>query len=640
MRAPTTPTRGVALMTCAALCLTPLWACEEAAGAGDAASLGDGGGQATRVDWDATRRTDLADDTAAAPAPATLAFLVPAGDDGLPCLDPAARCAVHLAHGEQREIAVAWTLPEGPVGDQVVKFGVVDDDEELGFISALSAYTATDGVAAVSVGTSRADSGQFSVKATVEDPAVPARYFDVVVTPDGVVPLTVATSWASEAHTLATVTASLHAAEAGCGDLAELATTAPLWSSTPTPADQHARILDAGAGGTFTLLVVGHDADAIARAWTCVEGLHVDAGTSTGILLALTARPPAWSGELDVTIGLEAAAALSAPPYDAAIAQLLTALQDPALLLLGTTCGTPGLEGLCKALFQQDGTGTPTPAGEALAGVISADATSLSKGTAWGALLAGALDLQSALGPVELNGTLSVADEPQADGSWPYGTVTLTLTSATARWQPGGPCDPKIEQGCDAAAHLFALENPAMAAPELELHGADLVAFDLTPLTLSIGELLQLTLRRAVLPHLVPESAAPMSSWLDLLVAIAGGAPGCLDSTTAGACCASWIDALVEAPAGGAGQVATLLAAQCHALLKTAAQSLASVMPDAGSETVELALHPDCEAVDGDGDHAVDTIGSAEAPCGGGLSLQVGNLSTTLDTTFHAVRAP
>ena len=167
--------RRAALVATAALLAGALGACEEASGgSAETSSAGDGGGDATSVDWDPTDGDDATGDgmTTTTPAPAALAFLASAGDDGLPCVSPDDRCAVHLAHDEQREIAVAWQLEHGPLTDQVVKFGIVVDDDELGFISALSAYTGSDGVAAVTVGTSRAESGQFTVKATVADPDV------------------------------------------------------------------------------------------------------------------------------------------------------------------------------------------------------------------------------------------------------------------------------------------------------------------------------------------------------------------------------------------------------------------------------------------------------------------------------------
>ena len=624
----------------ALVCLLPLPGCAGESADGVSMSAG-GGGAAFDRPWTGANEPAGGADAGDEVAALDLGFVDAAGDDGLPC-GPGTRCAVHVAHDEQRALSVRAAFDGAPAADLVVKFGIEEDPGHLGFISALSAYTDAEGLATVDVEASRPETGVFSVRASLEGAATPPRFFDVVVTPDGSVPLAVAVSYSGEAA-LETLTVALHAAGgAACAAPHLLAASAPVYLSPPVPLDQTARILDVGAGGAYTALVTARDAGQVVRAQACVEGVSISPGQSLGLELELEDSAPAWSGDFKVVAGIDVAAAAAAAGWAETMEEVLGYVAFPEGLLLPMACLQPSTQPLCAGLFAEGADGLATPAGAALSELMASSIEALAADTAWAALRAGELDLASALPAAELHGTLHFGDEPAASGAWSEGAVTLALTKLTATWEAPGACPPAAAEAgydaeCDASLHLAELPTAAEASLLAHLAGPWELTAQVSALDLSHGEMLGLLLQRALLPHLVPEAGA--DSWLEWLLTITGGGATCLDSSKAGACCEPWIEALTEDAAPGAGALATLLGAHCHELLQvTAAWLDASLIT--GEEGASFALHEACPGYDDDGDLVIDRLGDADLPCHAILSVVTGaGDATDLPLDLRATRA-
>ena len=138
--------------------------------------------------------TDTTPSDTVTPLVRTLEFKQGFGDDAQPCVGKP-RCTVFLGYNEEKTLELRYTEDGLPVSGQPVKFAIENDPNGLGFLNTLSTATNAEGIAGVKTRPKQSIIGQFAVKAWIDNANIAPKYFDVVVSPKGLVALTVVASY-------------------------------------------------------------------------------------------------------------------------------------------------------------------------------------------------------------------------------------------------------------------------------------------------------------------------------------------------------------------------------------------------------------------------------------------------------------
>jgi hypothetical protein len=588
--------------------------------------------------------------------PPSLDFATAIGADGEACRG-ASLCAVFMKPAESPRLEVVVSEGGVPVAERVVTFKIEGDDAAIGQISRLSTYSDAEGRAWVEVSAPGADLGQFRVRAQLGAGEAPPVLFDVVVTPDGRVPLTVRPSYDGELK-LASVSvlafAQTTAGSPGCADPADLLTLpAPTAAVTGLELGRPARFLslDAGASGTrYTVLATGENEDGLVVTLGCdAAQAQVDTTHAVNVDVAMGDRSPGFAGVFDTTARLSVTDALGGPwaeRTEPAFALLDSEPMGLALLPCTLAAADPTLAELCFLLFNDpkaphlDDT---TPLGKAVAGAIAGHVAALRKDQPWGAALADGGSTRETLSGLEIRSTVTFSTEPSARGAWTSTQVGDAWDAVVVRFSSVVPCDAETEPGCGKKKIFFATTQPE--APVGGGFGATVtqglaLSFESHPTGLRYGLMLDAVLERALLPALVGDGAGSgsVSRWEDL-IALSLGGPGCLGKTGADGCCARFV--------GGVGGLMTLESgsgtAACEAWIAAGAASLRGPLLQAGADGSGFAnygTNAPCPAFDDDGDLVVDRFGSSDATCAFDLVIGDDAGTTVLGLDVYGVRAP
>jgi hypothetical protein len=588
--------------------------------------------------------------------PPTLDFAAAVGDDGENCRG-AGFCAVSLKAGETRRLEVVTSEGGVPVDERVVTFKIEGDEAAIGQISRLSTYSDPEGKAWVEVSAPGATVGQFNVRAQLDAADAAPVTFEILVTPDGRIPLTV---WPSYAGELAVETVSVRAiAQATSGDSGCANPTGLLASPDPaglaaglTPG-RPARLLSlpaASAGTAYTLLATGHDASGLAVVWGCdAASVVLNPTSSLAVDVTMGDRTPGFSGMFGATSELAFSDALAgawASRTAAAFELLDGAAGELALWPCALAAEDPALAQLCALSFNDPTAPHPddaTALGAAVFGALSKNVEALRDGRPWGAALSAGGSVRDVITRLEVRSTLRFSSEPSPSGSWDAASASDVWEAVVARFGEAVPCDLAVDPGCGKKSLFFAMTQPdapvggafsATVTQSLE------VSVDSHPTGLRYGPMLNAVLERALLPALVGDGAGAgaVTRWEDL-IALSLGGPGCLGKTGAAGCCGSFVASLGEAGTLAQGS----LIGPCETWIAEAAAKLRAPLLDAGAGGggfASVGTQTPCPAADDDGDLVVDRFGAADAPCA--FELVVGDEAGTsvMPLAFHAVRTP
>lgn len=610
----------------------------------------------------------VADDTGTPtpdPGPITAAvrrleFVMAVGDDNVSC-DGTNRCSIFLSYNEERSLQVKYTGDgKGLVGQQVF-FSVEDDPNQLAKLSSFSAITDAEGISTVGVQPLVQQLGSFSIKADVGDAEVPAIYFDIVITPKGIVPLTVVGKYAGS-NSVTNYTVRLFAQGNGqpsCADLDYLYNDAtasqqgPQTSITQTVKFAQFPNLEADVTQTYTVFAFSTNPQNAVVAWGCndVDGV-VQWGAAKTVTINLNDRPPLYAGSYELHSRFDFVSALpeSVQPWVRAV---LDIFQSPVGGILKLTCqlGGTALADFCGVVFNDPvnpSLDNLSFTGDIVVNIINTIVEYVAADSVWGDILAGGSDVSEMIQNFQIDGVITFKEEPDAAGMWTAAQTTESWTTVYIKWSVGANCDPFSEPGC--GTQKFSLN----AIDQQDAVGGSFTAsvantWDLTiddhPLNLKYGALLNYIIKTWMLPLLTgtADPGVPKIDDYETFIQTLLAGKDCIDPQWIAdnpgiTCCKKFANDV----AAQGGQIAI-------GAVETACDTLSSLAPtfledqlvgldtDTGDAFVIGTAEP-CKFYDAEKDWVVDGFGKVEKPCMWKVKLDVFGVTTEIDSDFYATK--
>jgi len=599
-----------------------------------------------------------------------LDFELAFGADNKPCRQQP-RCLVYLSFSEQKELKMVYTEDGAPVSGVTVKFAVENDPNGLAQPTALAGITEADGIGKIAIKPKRNEVGQFVIKAYVEGGTnpPPAKYFDIVVTPKGTVPLTVIATYGGT-RPVSSYSVRLYKQNAqgspGCGDLNDLyengtATTA----RDGVQLSQSAKFPDFDGLATdktqkYTILAFSLNANQKVQAWVCnaTDGV-VEDGKSKTVEVAMTDRAPLYVGAYDVISKFDFVSAIP-EPYGTYVDYVVSFFQDPTGTLLEIACDLLTGEGetlnsFCDLVFDEVGGELQlTALGEFASDLLNAVITGLARDSIFDTIFTVGGDVADILKEFELRATIQFKKEPDATGKFADGDATENWHTVRVKWTLGANCDPDTEAGCGTIQQnlqQFGYSGGAITGT----FGASVAAFynltiDQHPLNLRYGALLSFFAERLLIPLII--HGTDTSTWVvdryeELLGYLLGGGSECLTASTSDAtncpdigedvdcCCAKFADSI--------GQATSAVARACDVIVGTAPSFLRNTLENLDVESGDafsIGTLEACRMNDTNDDLIIDGFGTIANPCKWNVVLKFGaNTTVTIDSKFFATRA-
>jgi hypothetical protein len=596
------------------------------------------------------------------------------GDDQRPCLQQP-RCTISIGYNEVRPLELVYTEDGLPKAGQVVKFALENDAQNIGYISTLSNATDGQGISTVNTKPKVNNIGQFVVKAYIDNSAIPPKYFDVVVTPKGQVPLTVVANYAGQ-RPVGTYSVNLYKQNAagvpGCEDMAGL-----LEDGTANHVTDNVLLaqsskfpeldgLEQAGKQKYTILAYSKNANNAIQAWGCdaTQG-EVEWGKSKTVQVALLDRPPIYAGaqrgqpgSYEIISRFDFISAIP-EPYRTYVDYVVGFFQSPTQTLFNVACDLMNgqdsqLNGFCDLLFDQDANGNVTSGtlGAFVFQLADSILSAVTQDTVFASILQGGGDVADILKAFEIRATLTVKKEPDASGKFADGDVTENWHTVKVKWTLGQNCDPDTEQGC--GVRQFSINAFQSQAVTGNVPASVANYYDLTvakhPLNLKYGALISYFLEAFLVPIVTGQPT--VDTYEELLGYLVGGAnSNCLTSIEPGTdCCGTFADKLVgdddgrlESGSGGDGADAQAIYAACNTI-QTAApgflrQTLGNLDLSSG-DTFNVATKVACKLADPNGDLIIDQIGTQANPCLWDVTLKFSaNAQTTIESVFWGARS-
>jgi hypothetical protein len=613
-------------------------------------------------------------DTAVPGVVRVLEFKNARGDDQRPCLQQP-RCTVSIGYNEIRPLELVYTEDGLAKSGQVVKFALENDNQNIGFISALSTASDAQGIASVNTKPKTNNIGQFVVKAYIDGSTIAPKYFDVVVTPKGQVPLTVVANYTGQ-RPVGTYSVNLYKQNAagvpGCGDLGALLDDSTANHATDNvPLAQSSKFpeldgLEQAGKQKYTILVYSKNANNAIQAWGCnaTEG-EVEWGKSKTVQVALTDRPPIYAGaqrgqpgSYEIISRFDFISAIP-QPYRTYVDYVVGFFQSPTQTLFNVACDLmtgqdAQLNGFCDMLFDTDANGNVTAG--TLGGFVFELADSIlsavTEGTVFATILQGGGDVADILKAFEIRATLTVKKEPNEAGQWADGDVTENWHTVKVKWTLGQNCDPDTEAGC--GVRQFSINAFQSQAVTGNVPASVANYYDLTvaqhPLNLKYGALISYFLEAFLVPIVTGQPT--VDSYEELLGFLVGGSDtNCLSSIEPGTdCCGTFADKLVgdddgklETGSGGDGADAQAIYAACNTIQNAAPGFLRQTLGNldlSSGDTFNVGTKTPCKLADTNGDLIIDQVGTQANPCLWNVTLKFSqNAQTTIESVFWGARA-
>lgn len=604
----------------------------------------------------------------AVPTVRALEFKQGFGDDNQPCVGKP-RCTIFLGFNEEKTLELRYTEDGLPVSGQAVKFALENDPNGIGKLNTLSTASNADGIAAVKVSPKQSIIGQFAVKAWIDNSTIPPKYFDVVVSPKGLVALTVVASY-SGTRPVGTYSVNLYRQNAagapGCSDMLKLLNeeTAAV-SRDELLTSQSAKFpdfdnLEADGTQKYTILAYSKNQFNEPQAWACnaTEGI-VEWGKSKTVELELEDRRMLFAGAYEVTSRFDFVSAIP-EPYQTYVRYVVGFFQSPTQTVFDIACDLltnddGSLNGFCDMLFDSDANGNVVPGtlGGFVFDLVDAILKSILDDTVFATVLQSGGEIADILTAFEITSTFTFKKEPNEDGVFAAGDTEENWYKVTFKWTQGANCE-ATEEGCgDRVYNMNAFQSAAVKGTFPASVGnfvdsfADLT-IDLHPLNLRYGQLINSLLQSVVIPLLVGNSQ--VDSYGDLLGYLVGGGADCLSAQETGTdCCGVFADKVLgdedgkyESGSGGDGADAAAVYAACSTIQTAAPGFLGQTLTNldlSTGEAFQLGTLTPCRMEDANRDLKADNIGSLVSPCTWNVQLKFSdNAQTTIDAQFWGHR--
>jgi hypothetical protein len=567
------------------------------------------------------------------------------GDDQRPCLNQA-RCTVSISFAERRAVKVKYTEDGQPVAGQTVKFEIPAgaDRENLGFISAMSATTDAQGIATIETKAREGRVGQFAIRAWID--GLPDRFFDVVVTPKGQVPLTVVGSYQGT-RAVGTYDVLLYSQAnnaPGCTNLLALYNDQTArYSRTNVLLSQTAKFpefdnLERDGQQKYTVLAIAKNQGGAIIAWGCNDrDALVKWTTPTTVQVELVDRPPLYAGTYEVTSFFDFVSAIP-EPYRAYVRAIIDIFDNPLDGLINLVC----------TIIVQSQDGETNDFCDVVADPSSVIANAIKE--VLNQILVGFLppsvqeifqtgaDVGKLLEKFEVSETLVIHSEPDAFGNFAAGAISHTWAGMRFRWRLNQGCPPESTT-CGVTQLSFnqlGVDGIRGAAAGAAVDTWNL-RIDKHSVNLKYGLLLSAMLEKVVFPLVTSTQSTsnPVDSYEELLGMLFGGGTECLTAATT--CCESFSTRVSDS-----SSLRSAARAGCDAvvsLVPTTLRSLLGGLELNSEEAFTLATKPTCAVDDLDSDMVVDTIGTNTNHCLWDAQLRFGSSEpTTLEATFFGAR--
>lgn len=598
------------------------------------------------------------------------------GDDQKPCRQQA-RCSIFISYTEQRPLKVVYTEDGVPVPGITVKFAVENDSAGLAQPSALSGVTDAAGIGQTAIRAKRSEIGQFVIKAYVEGGNNPpaAKYFDVVVTPKGQVPLTVVATYAGT-RPVSQYSVRLYKQNAqgapGCSDLNDLYLngTANI-ARDGVNLSQSAKFPDFDNLETekvqkYTILAFSLNAAQVPQAWVCnaADG-QVEWGKSKTVEVVLADRPPLYKGAYDVITKFDFVSAIP-EPYRTYVDYVVSFFQDPTGTILLIACDLLTDEGgqlnsFCDLIFDEvNGNLELTALGGFASDLLNAVIDGLAGDSVFGTIFQVGGDVADILKQFELRATFTFKKEPDATGKFAAGDATEDWHTVRVKWTLGANCDPDTEAGCGTIQQnlqQFGYTGGAITGT----FGASVANFyDLTidqhPVSLKYGALLSFFAEKLLVPliiHGTDTSEWVVDSYDELLGYLVGSGSACLTAQPGTAacpnssadhdcCCRKFADGVGNANSTVDGGTEGAVSAACDVIVGTAPTFLRNALTNLDLDTGDgftLGTKQACKMFDTNNDLTIDGFGTPGTPCLWNVVIKFGeSTQVTIDSKFSASR--
>ena len=591
-----------------------------------------------------------------------LDFVLEVGDDDKPCKGQNI-CNIVLSYTEDRDLDLQLTQCGNPVSGAGITFEEQGDANGLGQLAAPLVYTGANGIGSNNVKNTKAATGQFQVKVCVDGaPEIECIYYNIAITPKGVVPLSVGFDDYKGAYPLIDVARVYLFKQGGngkptCDDLKiDNLPTATVVSQSVS-ISQTAQFpqlpnLETEKTQHYTVVGLAQAGNGPVQAHGCEDGstpgkpTKVEWGGKTYVELSLVDIPPKLVGSYDINNTFDLVSGL--PPEVATVVYTITGFfENPGaqIMLLICQAGGTTLEDFCGFMF--DDPNNPaindlTTTGDVAFQIINALLIGILESycpfddpTLCGKIYWTASDVTEILTKFQILSTFQFSEEPDATGYLPESACKEVWHTLRIRWTLGLDCPP-ADDNCGWKNLSFnaipGIEETVSA--NFEAHLIDNSKLDITEHTLNLkyGALVNFAIEKLLLPQVFGDGSdglPAVDSYEDLIGSLLAG-KACLQTND---CCYVFAENLTNQTFG---LTLNLVEGACEALMTVGATYLRDMLLglDAQPDNFTIGTATPCQLYDNNKDMNFDGFGKKTDPCVWDAKLVVGGATYNPDGTF------
>jgi hypothetical protein len=578
-------------------------------------------------------------------------------------------CQFDMAYNQTRTYQVIFFSKQDgamvPTASQEIEWELVNAGDEGDPIATLDAFnTGTNqaGIAQVKVQTFEKP-GQFALKAraVTDKIQIPPLYFDIVVEPKQVEPLTVKVQYNGGNSAINKWKAYLFSQA-----VSNPKTCPDIDPEHMPPADKASSELTLSSSAkfmnfadlspnhpiTFTICAVAFKSGTSAiEAYGCndVDGI-VEFGKSTVVTIELKDLPPKYKGKYNVVNHFNMISALP-DDIELVVNVIIDFFNNPMAALLELTCvlGGDALEEICQLFFihpEDPDIDELTPIGSMAADLINALLLSLLEGTIGEDILFTGKDVGNILKDLEILSVIEFKTEPDEFGYWKNEETEEEWHTVQFQWTLGQECqweDPNCGLksfsfntiGQDVVVSNFEAYVPGYANGEFY----DLV-IEAHPLDFNYGAFLNFMIQKVVLPMVAGDGSDGLpvvDSYEKFIMSLLGGKE-CLIQYN---CC----DVFAEGLTDPGSWMYPVISAGCDALIPMGAAYLEGFLMDLDvntGDTFTLATKEGvpCKLYDDNQDHIIDSMGKQQPNlrCLWDVKLNVGGTDVFFESDFYGTK--
>jgi hypothetical protein len=610
------------------------------------------------------------------PTHGILEFFEPYGDDNVACQgfkdQPANtikidHCYFEMSYNQERTFKVIYFEDNLAVPSQEIQWELMNaQDPDTGAtivtIDTASSGTNGEGIASVKV-TTKDKMGQFALKATAVSNKfkVPPLYFDIVVVPKQVEPLTV--KFKHEGAAIFDVTKGYlflqKNGKPGCKDIDP---NAPPMADKASP--EFNDIMETWKVPNFpdltptnplmyTVIATAYKVGGPVLAYGCddVTAL-VEFGKSKMVTVVLHDVPPKYKGKYQVTNHFDMLSALP-DNVENVVNIVIDFFNNPTAGLMELTCvlGNSTLMDLCELFFnnpQDPSVNDLTAVGSIASQVINAILYSLLKDNIGGDIWFTGKDVGNILRDIEIHSTITLKAEPDSTGYFSPEVTEEEWHTVSFQWTLGEDCNP-LDPECGLKSYSFNAigQDVVMAQFEAQVEGYLMGKFDklvIYPHSLNFkyGAFLNFVIEKLLLPMIAGDGSDGLpvvDSYEKLFGSLVGGKE-CLQLNN---CC----EVFATEMAGQAGSwVEPVIESGCNALIPLGASYLRNFLIGLDANTGDAFTigtkdGEPCTLYDSDNNQVIDTWGKEkpiEARCKWDVLLKLGGTDVQFDAEFWGTR--